>query len=157
MPLKLSDPIRFMIFVLREFDLFFVRNLFKKTFDESEYTYFKDAWNNRTREHSVGVWYYGTLMGAAIVCNNKLEYIFVDPNYQGKGYGTQLINYVLSQCPTLYLNPADDPKLCEWYERLGFQLSNEVSYPTYTKRCYARHDHFTRSKAKTLCDKIEMK
>jgi hypothetical protein len=36
MPLKLSDPIRFMIFVLREFDLFFVRNLFKKTFDESE-------------------------------------------------------------------------------------------------------------------------
>ena len=138
-----------MFYVLREFDIIFVRQIFKKTFDNSELPYFNEAWNHRTREHSMGVWTYGKLIGVAIVRDNKLEYICVDPEYQGKGVGTELLRYVLTLCPNLYLHPADDPVLCKWYEREGFQLSNEVDYSTYTKRCYVHHDHFTRSKTKS--------
>lgn len=139
-----------MFTILREFDLTFARHLFQRNFHSSENSYFKDAWNKRTREHSYGLWSKGHLLGMAIVCGKKLEYICVDPDHQGKGWGTKLLHHVMDQCPNLYLHPADDPALCQWYERQGFQLSNEIDYPEYTKRCYVRHAYSTRSKSAGL-------
>jgi len=132
--------------VLRNFDYVIAKTLFQKNFLESEYPYFKGAWDRRTREHSYGLWIEGCLIGIAIVCDTKLEYICIDPSHQGGGWGSKLLQFVLSTCPTLYLNPADDPALCRWYERHGFQLSNEFEYPTFTTRCYVRHQYYTRSK-----------
>jgi len=136
--------------VLRDIDSYFVRELFKRNFHTSEEVYFKKAWKERTREHSFGLWNDDMLIGITIVCDTKLEYICIEPSEQGNGWGSKLLQYLLSVCPTLYLHPADDIELCKWYERQGFQLSNEIRYPLYMKRCYVHHTYPTRSKRKLL-------
>ena len=135
-----------MLRVLRDIDYMVVKSLFYLNFHISEDPYFKEAWQNRTRDFSFGLWQDGCLIGIAVVCDTKLEYICIEPTQQGHGWGSLLLQHVLSVCPTLYLNPADDPSLCRWYERHGFQLSNEVVYSSSTHRCYVRHSYHTRSK-----------
>jgi hypothetical protein len=135
-----------MIRVLRDIDYMVVKSLFHLNFHISEEPYFKEAWKNRTRDLSFGLWKEGCLIGIAIVCITKLEYICIDPMQQGHGWGSFLLQYVLSVCPILYLNPADDLALCRWYERHGFQLSNENTCSLSTRRCYVRHSYHTRSK-----------
>ena len=135
-----------MIRTLREIDRVVVQTLFRHNFLTPEDPYFKDAWKHRTRHLSFGLWNEGSLIGMALVRHTKLEYICIDPSQQGHGWGSMLLQHVLSVCPTLYLNPADDPALCRWYERHGFQLSNEVEYPRFISRCYVRHRYETRSK-----------
>ena len=135
-----------MIRVLCDTDYMVVKTLFSRNFHISEAPYFKEAWRNRTHDKSFGLWMEGCIIGLAIVCDTKLEYICIEPSQQGSGWGSFLIQHVLSVCPTLYLNPVDDPVLCRWYERHGFQLSNEDECPSSTRRCYVRHQHDTRSK-----------
>lgn len=135
-----------MIRVLRDIDYMVVKSLFYLNFHISEDPYFKEAWQHRTRDFSFGLWQDGCLIGIAVVCNTKLEYICIEPTQQGHGWGSLLLQHVLSVCPTLYLNPADDPVLCRWYERHGFQLSNEDVCSSSTRRCYVRHSYHTRSK-----------
>jgi GNAT superfamily N-acetyltransferase len=135
-----------MIRVLRDIDYIVVKTLFFLTFHTSEESYFKEAWRHRTIDRSFGLWKEGCLIGLAIVRDTKLEYICIDPTQQGHGWGSLLLRHVLSICPTLYLNPADDPVLCRWYERHGFQLSNEVEHSIFTTRCYVRHRYDTRNK-----------
>ena len=95
---------------------------------------------------SFGLWIGDDLIGFTIVHATKLEYICIEPSYQGKGWGSILLQYLLSVCPVLYLNPADDPALCTWYEKQGFQLSKEVKHSQWTERCYVHHTYYTRSK-----------
>lgn len=135
-----------MIRVLHDTDYMVVKTLFFLTFHISEESYFKEAWRNRTVDRSFGLWKDGCLIGLAIVYDTKLEYICIVPSQQGSGWGSFLLRHVLSVCPTLYLNPADDPILCRWYERHGFTLSNEEECPSSTRRCYVRHGYPTRSK-----------
>lgn len=135
-----------MIRVLRDTDYMVVKTLFQRNFYTSEDLPFKEAWRNRTPDLSFGLWMEGCLIGMAVVRDTKLEYICIDPSQQGGGWGSLLLRHVISVCPTLYLNPADDPALCRWYERHGFQLSNEVEHSTFTTRCYVRHGYHTRSK-----------
>ena len=136
-----------MIRILRDIDHTIAKTLFQNNFFTTEDPYFKDAWANRSVDRSFGLWKKG-LIGLAIVRDTKLEYICIDPAAQGRGWGSLLLQHVLSMCPTLYLNPADDPVLCRWYERHGFQLSNETTCPKWTRRCYVRHAYDTRSKAR---------
>jgi len=138
-----------MIRSLRGTDYAIANALFQRNFLASEHPYFKGAWDRRTPERSFGLWVDGCLIGIAVVCTTKLEYICIEPVQHGAGWGTLLLEHVLSICPTLYLNPADDPALCRWYERHGFQLSNEVAHSTFTTRCYVRHTYETRSKTQT--------
>ena len=136
-----------MIRPLRDTDYVIAKALFQRNFLESEHPYFKGAWDNRTRDRSFGLWVEGCLFGIAVVCDTKLDYICIEPTQQGGGWGSFLLRLVLSVCPTLYLNPADDLELCRWYEHHGFQLSNEFNHVLYTTRCYVRHRYDTRSKA----------
>ena len=119
-------------------------SLFQRTFHSSENSYFNKAW--RTQDCAFGLWHDGSLIGMAIVCGTKLEYISIDPDVQGKGFGSHLLQHMLSIYPTLYLNPADDPVLCRWYERNGFTLSSQIVGSPHTSRCYVRHRYPTRSK-----------
>ena len=135
-----------MICVLRNIDYIVVKTLFFLTFHTSEESYFKEAWQHRSIDHSFGLWKEGCMIGLAIGRDTKLEYICIDPTQPGHGWGSLLLRHVLSICPTLYLNPADDPVLCQWYERHGFQLSNEEECLSSTHRCYVRHRYDTRSK-----------
>lgn len=135
-----------MIHILRDSDHTIVKELFRSIFTLSEDLFFRIAWKKRTKERSFGLWIEEKLIGIAIICNTKLEYICIDPDYQGKGWGSILLQHVLSVCPTLYLNPADDLELCKWYEKQGFQLSKEVKCTQWTERCYVHHTYATRSK-----------
>ena len=135
-----------MIQILQNTDFMNVKELFQRNFTLSEDLYFRMAWKKRTKDRSFGLWIDEQLIGMLIICNTKIEYICIDPSYQGKGWGSFLLQHVLSLYPTLYLNPADDIPLCKWYERQGFQLSKEVKYTQWTERCYVHHDHHTRSK-----------
>jgi GNAT superfamily N-acetyltransferase len=137
-----------MIRILRDINYTVAKTIFQNNFFTTEDPYFKEAWDNRSVDRSFGLWKEGCLIGLAIVCDTKLDYICIDPAAQGCGWGSILLQHVLSVCPTLYLNPADDPLLCKWYERHGFQLSNERVYPKWTRRCYVRHAYDTRSKAR---------
>ena len=105
-----------MIRILRDIDHTIAKTLFQNNFFTTEDPYFKDAWANRSVDRSFGLWK-KSLIGLAIVRDTKLEYICIDPAAQGRGWGSFLLQHVLSVCPTLYLNPADDPVLCRWYER----------------------------------------
>jgi len=135
-----------MLRILNDTDHYVTKQLFQRNFKHSEDRYFKEAWPERTRDHSFGLWLEGVMIGMALVCNSKLEYICIEPTQQGHGWGSILLKHVLSVCPTLYLNPADDPVLCKWYEKHGFRLSKEVTYPRWTARCYVHHTYPTRSK-----------
>jgi GNAT superfamily N-acetyltransferase len=134
-----------MIRLLRDIDHYVTKQLFQSNFYHTEDVYFKDAWAFRTRDHSFGLWLEGVMIGMAVVRENKLEYICIEPTQQGHGWGSILLQHVLSVCPILYLNPADDPVLCRWYEKHGFRLSKEVRGPHYTARCYVHHNYPTRS------------
>ena len=135
-----------MIQILHDTDHVVAKSLFQSNFILSEYPYFRTAWKNRTKDRSFGLWIDECLIGIVIVCDTKLEYICIDPLHQNKGWGSILVQYLLSVCPTLYLNPADDLSLCKWYEKQGFQLSKEVKYKQWTERCYVHHTYATRSK-----------
>ncbi len=135
-----------MIRILHNADHAVVKTLFQDNFTISEVPFFNKAWKNRTKDRSFGLWTEDCLIGMAVVCDTKLEYICIDPLHQGKGWGSILLRHLLSVCPTLYLNPADDLALCKWYEKHGFQLSKEVKCSQWTERCYVHHTYATRSK-----------
>jgi GNAT superfamily N-acetyltransferase len=126
---------------LKDTDYAITKQLFQSVFDPSEDPYFIDLWKFRNQEASLGIWNTGCLVAAAIVNDGKLEYIFVDPTQQAQGLGSKLLNAILVVCPNLHLNPVDDPVVCGWYEKKGFQLKSELDTPWGTRRCYVRHTH----------------
>ena len=137
-----------MIRPLLDTDHKIAKELFQRNFHSSEDVYFVPAWKSRNRDHSFGLWIHGSLLGIAIVKGSKLEYICIEPTQHSKGWGSMLLQHVVSVCPTLHLIPADDNKLCRWYEKQGFYLSREDEFPNYTMRCYVRHTHDTRKHGK---------
>ena len=134
-----------MIRCLRDTEYYAVKQLFEKVFHLSEMSYFTEAWNRRSQSRSIGLWQEGVLIGMAIVCGNKLEFLCIDPPYQSQGWGSNMLRHVMENCPSLYLIPVDDPVLCKWYERHGFHLSHELEMSDCTMRYYVRHPHVTRS------------
>jgi diamine N-acetyltransferase len=60
----------------------------------------------------------------------KLHKIYVLPNTQGKGYGKQLLHYVMQtaislKCNTLYLNVNKYNKALQFYQKQGFTIIAE--------------------------------
>jgi GNAT superfamily N-acetyltransferase len=143
-----------MIRCLSDTDLYAAITLFQSVFHFSETPFFTTAWMERYQSRSVGLWEENSLIGMAIVCGQKLEYLCIDPKHQNKGWGSILLKHVIDQCPSLYLIPADDPVLCKWYEKHGFHLSHELEMSDCTMRYYVRHPYATRSVTRRS-DKID--
>ena len=133
-----------MIRPLKDTDYMVTKRLFQNTFCLSEDQYFPEIWINRNINATLGMWEQGALIGAAIVAEGKLEYIFIDETQQSQGFGSKLLHAVLNICPNIHLNPVDDPVICRWYERNGFRLSQEMETPWGIRRCYVRHSHYLR-------------
>lgn len=112
---------------LKDVDYNVTRKLFNDVFDMSEDINFVQAWRRRVQEKSVGCWYdKSTLVGAAIVTDdNKLEYIYVHPEFQGQGIGSRLLNHLLSSSTSIHLIPVDDQDVMDWYYRFGFKISSQ--------------------------------
>ena len=127
-----------MIRPLTQLDHYIVRDLFRNTFHRSEDDYFTNIWNGRDKKASIGEWIHGVLIGAAIVRNKKIEYIFVSEYHQGCGSGTRLLQYIFRIHPIIRVNPVDNPSVLHWYERHGFRLTREYMTDTGMYRCYVR-------------------
>jgi GNAT superfamily N-acetyltransferase len=126
-----------MITPLKQTDYAVAKRIFQETFVESEDSYFASAWKNRNEDATLGYWHKGTLMGAGIVSNNKLEYIFTHELCRGNGVGTRLLYAILKVCPNLHLVPVDDPAIRAWYIKHGFRLSSHRG----DRQVYVRHTH----------------
>ncbi len=127
---------------LTSLDGYVVRTLFRSIFHESEDPYFSVAWAARDRTASLG-WRDSeteTLLGAAVVVSQKLEYIFVSGSHQGAGIGSQLLLAVLERSPNLHLVPVNDPAIFRWYEKHGFHIDSKEE----GRRIYLKHSHYLR-------------
>lgn len=65
-----------------------------------------------------------------------VHYLLVDPDYQGIGLGTALLNIVKEKYKS-YLHfflVAEHKDLVEYYERLGFEQESEASVMVYKER-----------------------
>jgi GNAT superfamily N-acetyltransferase len=132
-----------MIIPLKESNYNAVWDLFQLTFDESEDSYFQDAWKTRDRNVSLGYWKHTTLLGVTIARNHRLHYIFVSDEHQNKGIGSNLLHSVLALCPNLHLTSVNNPNIHAWYVKHGFRLSQiEDDY-----RLYVHHEHNLRSRS----------
>ena len=55
-----------------------------------------------------------------------LDLLYIDENYQGKGYGRQLITYVLKKMKGEYVYVDASPYALAIYEHLGFKKMEEM-------------------------------
>lgn len=127
-----------MIRPLTQLDHCIVRALFQTTFHSSEHENFANIWKGRDKKSSIGEWIHGVFVGAAIVRNKKIEYIFVSEYHQGCGIGSRLLQHIFTLHPLLRVTPVDDPTVLHWYERHGFRLTQEYMTDTGMYRCYVR-------------------
>jgi len=135
-----------MISPLKQTDYVVTTRLFQDVFDMSEEPYFMAAWLKRNKDKSVGFWQEDTLVAAAIVTSRfegayRLEYIFTHSTWTGQGIGSQLLQHVLDQCPTLHLTSVENPHVRAWYIKKGFHQISEC--------IFTRHSHNLRSHSST--------
>lgn len=107
-----------------------VRALFQSIFDREEYPQFQVAWRRRDTERSLGLFIDDVLIGFTLVRENKLFYIGIDPDCQSGGYGSQLLQEIITRSKkkrtSLCLVPVNNTKVIHWYMRHGFKISTVV-------------------------------
>lgn len=121
-----------MIRALKQTDYRVTKNLFMEVFDESEEPKFIAAFPKRHPLGTIGCFYKGVLVGAAIVTHQRLEYIFIHPDFQQYGYGSTMLREVMKQCPTLSLTSVTDPGIRAWYVKHGFQQIGDDIFRKHT-------------------------
>lgn len=112
-PLKWSDYAR-------------ARDIIEKTFDLYELPCFADAWTRRHPTASYAMTSHGALLGFILISTTcHVEYVAVDPDFQGWGIGSKLLVHALAALKdstwAVWLKTANDPRLRGWYERHGFR------------------------------------
>jgi GNAT superfamily N-acetyltransferase len=101
-------------------------------FSDHDVQDFVDMWKYRNEYASIGVECDGQIVGFGIAVENKIEYVAVSEHLSGMGLGKALVNtmvYCIREdgYKTSWLITADDPTLCLWYERIGFEHSSEAT------------------------------
>lgn len=114
---------------LMDLDFANTRSLMASRFSRYDLQNFVDLWYFRNFGASVCIEHSGTILGFAIVFQNKLEYLVVDPAVEGRGYGRILVKCVVQLLreeghKSVVLMTANDPTLRYWYGRQGFELSS---------------------------------
>lgn len=104
--------------------------IFFAAFDETEFSEFITAWENRIIEESLGVYTYtNELVGFALVdYQRKLNFITIHPDHQHSKLGTQLLQELLRTCIEnhrgLSLVPVPKNHIIAWYKKNGFYETN---------------------------------
>jgi ribosomal protein S18 acetylase RimI-like enzyme len=103
-------------------------------FNSSETSSFRKSWKEKQFKFSFLALTSGIPIGCAIVTkDNCIQYLAIDPDYQGFGIGSQLLRKVceeMSDQPSIWLKTADSPWLRKWYEGHGF--THEKTYLSKT-------------------------
>lgn len=126
---------------LKQTDYAAVKRQFQSAFIQEEDKHLPVVWMARREDASLGVWNRDTLLGAALVRGNCLEYIFVDSVCRGSGVGTQLLRAVIAKVPAIHLTPVNDQGIIRWYESQGFCLSSQKG----DRKVYVRRPYMLRS------------
>jgi GNAT superfamily N-acetyltransferase len=126
---------------LKQMDYAAVKRQFQSAFNQEEDKHLPVIWMARREDASLGIWRYNTLLGAALVRGNCLEYIFVDSVCRGSGVGTQLLRAVIAKVPAIHLTPVNDQGIIRWYESQGFCLSSQKG----DRKVYVRRPYMLRS------------
>jgi len=125
---------------LCETDFERVYNLFHTVFDRTKWEQdFMSAWSTRNQEASIGAYSEdGKLLAYAIITVKEdstqipyrkdsreywfLEFLAVDPEAQGLGLGTTLLQILLQKNTRIALVPLNNEKLIQWYKKYGFTV-----------------------------------
>ena len=115
----------------RNFDT--VHRIFKQVFDRTKWEEdFHESWDKRDKPNSIGAYTEDdTLLAYAIVTTKPnlngifLEFLAVNPEFQGGGVGTILLLTLLQRHPTIQLVPVNNDKLIHWYKKHGFHIIAE--------------------------------
>lgn len=106
--------------------------IFKKVFDRTKWEEdFFEAWRKRNRKGSLGAYSEdGNLLAYAITTQKGdgswfLEFLAVDPESQGSGLGTILLQKLKGMNPKISLVPVNNQKLIHWYKKHGFEIIAE--------------------------------
>ena len=68
----------------------------------------------------------GNILGFISMMNNEIGGLFVDPNQQAKGIGTQLVNYMTQFHDSLEVEVFEENKIGKpFYEKYGFKFIKE--------------------------------
>ncbi len=74
----------------------------------------------------------GQLAGFFCLCDGELDSLFVLPEYQGLGLGTEVIRYCQNTSPSLMLYVfRKNVRAMALYQRMGFQITKEVGKTRY--------------------------
>lgn len=85
--------------------------------------------NNPTfviKEDNIIIGFYGLLIGKE---KTELEYLFIEPNYIGKGYGKILWNHMISICKELGIKEliiVTSPQAKDFYVKMGAVYKGDV-------------------------------
>ena len=109
-----------------------IKQIYKRAFSATEHPTcdLHYSWDSRSQENSYGVFLDSTLVGFAICSfpphspsNIYLDYIAIDEDFRGHGYGSLLLNTLLDKCrnerKSLHLFP-DSFEVAAWYKTFGF-------------------------------------
>lgn len=67
----------------------------------------------------------GNISGFVGVAENKVEMLFIDPDYMGQGLGKQLLNYAISQLGVTEVDVNEqNPKAVGFYLNNGFEVAS---------------------------------
>ena len=134
-----------------------VREIFYDFFHVEERSNFHFTWRVREKARSVGIFTQeGDLVGFTLVWSNKLAYIVVDRELQGKNLGSALLSYILQMTihlrKSLSLTPVNATRLIDWYKKHGFkeELATKSDIPGVPFRILSFHSYGTRAHSKAL-------
>ena len=129
-----------------------IKQIYRGAFDLTEHPIYDllDSWNIRSKENSYGIFNSDGIIGFAICSFNKkygsnmyLDYIAIDENFRGQGYGSVLLKHLIDVCyrehRSLHLFP-DSFQVAAWYKTFGFYETLD-SYPIEGKPPYYLNWH----------------
>ncbi len=114
---------------LEDLDYANTRALMSERFSRSDLQAFIEMWYWRNYSASLCIEYMGAILGFALVVENKLEYLVVSTECEGRGFGRVLVKYVVEILKAtdyrgVVLMTANDETLRSWYGRQGFEHSS---------------------------------
>lgn len=119
-----------------------VWNIFTAVFPAKYGEEFFDAWSDRNKGLSYGVFDSSKTLRGFVITKHKdaktqhIEFLGVDPTCQKGGIGTILLTRVLDTCLRLgrriTLIPINDSRVINWYKKYGFVAIGQPFFSPYT-------------------------
>lgn len=128
----MTSSSRMVLRTLEDTDYANTKSLMSERFSRGDVDVFKSLWKWRNFSASLCIEKFGAILGFGLVVDNKIEYLAVSDHFGGRGMGQILVSYITEILEeegykSIHLMTANDPLLCRWYRRLGFEVITSAS------------------------------